>query len=95
MLISKRISDKNGEFYIDKNGEKIAEMTFTFAGKNILTVEHTWVSPKEEGLGLGKKMFDELINFAREHSIKIFATCPYVIHNLDKYKDELIDVIGE
>lgn len=93
MEILRKISDKSGEFYIEKSGKRVAEMTFVFAGKDILIADHTWVDDSQKGLGLGKQMFDQLVKYAREQSIKILATCPYVLHELKKHREELLDVI--
>ena len=41
MEILRKISDKSGEFYIEKSGKRVAEMTFVFAGKDILIADHT------------------------------------------------------
>ena len=73
MEILRKISDKSGEFYIEKDGKRVAEMTFVFAGKDILIADHTWVDDSQKGLGLGKKMFDQLVR----RMLFLLRTIPY------------------
>ncbi|MGF6906449.1 GNAT family N-acetyltransferase [Fusobacterium sp. PH5-44] len=94
MKITNKINDHGGGFYIKNSDDIIGELTFVFAGKNKLIADHTWVDETQKGKNLGKKLFDELIEFSRANSIKVMATCPYVIHQLKKHRDELLDVIA-
>lgn len=94
MKILNNIDDKGGVFYIKNNDDVIAEMTFVFAGKDKLIADHTWVGGSQKGKDLGKKLFDELIGFSRTNSIKVMATCPFVLHQLKKHRDELSDIIA-
>jgi len=93
MKILNNITDTRGEFFIEENEERIAEMTFVFAGKDTLIADHTWVDDNQKGKDLGKKLFDQLVSYARANSIKILATCPFVLHQLKKHREELLDVI--
>ena len=94
MKILNNVDDRGGVFYIRTDDDVIAEMTFVFAGKDKLIADHTWVDESQKGKDLGKKLFDELIEFSRANSIKVMATCPFVLHQLKKHRNELLDIIA-
>jgi predicted GNAT family acetyltransferase len=70
--------DKKGEFFIQEDDKKIAEMTFVYAGADTIIFDHTFVNPAYEGLGLGKQMLSKAITFVAEKELKIIPLCPFV-----------------
>jgi uncharacterized protein len=87
-----KINGEKGFFYIDVNGKHEAMMTFVFAGKDKIIIDHTEVNPAFNGKGFGKKMVEKAVNFAREEQIKIIPLCPFAKKVFDKtpeFKDVL------
>ena len=87
-----KINGEKGFFYIDVNGKHEAMMTFVFAGKDKIIIDHTEVNPVFNGKGFGKKMVEKAVNFAREEQIKIIPLCPFAKKVFDKtpeFKDVL------
>ena len=85
-------TDKNGLFYIEDDGRQIATMTYVFAGGEKFIIEHTEVHPSFEGKGLGRKLVQAGVDFAREKGLKILPLCSYAKRVFDKtpeYKDVL------
>lgn len=85
------LDDKQqGGFYIMDGNEQLGEMAIGI-NDHVLTVYHTEVSPAAEGKGLGKKLLETMVTYAREHQIKVVPLCPFVHaqfkRNPDKYKD--------
>lgn len=78
------INDKNGFFYIESNGKKIAKMTFVFSGPNKIIINHTEVNEEYNGKGYGKKMVAKAVEFARNKNIDIVPTCSFVKVLFDK-----------
>ena len=78
------INDKNGFFHIDIDGKEEAKMTFVFAGKDKIIIDHTEVNPGNEGKGFGKQMVKKAVEYAREKGIKIVPLCPFVKSVFDK-----------
>lgn len=57
---------------------------------NKLNIYHTEVSPAYGGMGLAGRLFDVLVNAARDMDKKIIPTCSYAVKKFDeddKYKD--------
>ncbi len=77
-------NEKNGFFYIVVNDKIEAKMTFVFAGKEKIIIDHTEVNPGNNGKGFGKKMVEKAVVFARENNIKIIPLCPFAKSVFDK-----------
>ncbi|SFE80912.1 GNAT family N-acetyltransferase [Alteribacillus iranensis] len=77
----------NGEFYIEENGEKAAEITFSTDHNSNIIIEHTRVSEQYGGQGLGKKLVKEVVDKARAENKKIIPQCSYAERQLEKNED--------
>jgi predicted GNAT family acetyltransferase len=88
------LNDKqHGSFFIQEGEEKIAEMVIAIAGSN-LTVYHTEVVPEEEGKGLAHELLVYMVEYARQHQLKVIPLCPYV-HAQFKRHPELYQDLWE
>lgn len=89
-----RIEDENkGSFFVEKNGEKLARMTYSKAGADKIIIDHTEVDASLKGEGVGKKMVLESVKYARENDLKIIPLCPFAKSVFDKNAD-LADVLA-
>lgn len=87
MQIKHREIGSKGLFYIEENGEKLAEMTYSKAGDSLIIIDHTEVSEKLKGQGAGKQLVQASVSYAREHNIKILPLCPFAKAVFDKTPD--------
>jgi len=87
MKIQKQEHGKKGAFFIEKDGEWVAEMTYIKSGEGEITIDHTEVDESIEGEGIGKDLVAEGVKFARENKLKIVATCPFVKAEIEKNPD--------
>ncbi|WP_338359758.1 GNAT family N-acetyltransferase [Yeosuana marina] len=76
MDINHEDDGKKGKFYVILNGKEEAAMTYVYAGKNFI-IDHTEVSEVFKGQGVGYKLVEAGVNFARENNIKIKPLCPF------------------
>jgi predicted GNAT family acetyltransferase len=85
----------NNKFYIGEDSENpIAEITFIPLGEDKIIVNHTYVSPKLRGLGIGERLVEKAAEYAREGNKKIVPTCSFVkklMTENEKYKDLIAD----
>lgn len=79
-----KIDGNKGFFYIEIEGKQEAMMTFVFAGKDKIIIDHTEVNPGNEGKGFGKKMVTKAVEYARENNLKIIPLCPFAKSVFDK-----------
>ena len=94
MEINRDEHGKKGAFYIERDGEWVAEMTYVRTGENEITIDHTEVDESLRGEGIGEKLVEEGVKFARENNLRVIATCPFtrkVINENPAYHDVLAD----
>lgn len=83
-IIELEYNEKKGFFYIEIDGMVEAKMTFVFAGEHQIIIDHTEVSPGNNGKGFGKKMTEKAVEFARQKGISILPLCPFAKSVFDK-----------
>lgn len=92
MEIQQTDDGKKGAFYIEQGGERLAEMTYVWAGESKFIIEHTEVSDKLAGKGAGKQLVAKAVKFARAKGLKIIPLCPFankVFKKTPEYNDVL------
>ncbi|MBF0779993.1 N-acetyltransferase [Granulicatella sp. 19428wC4_WM01] len=70
--------DGNRFIYVDEDNHVLAEITFVYITNQKIDVNHTFVSPILRGKGIGKRLVEAVIDFARQEGLKIMPTCSYV-----------------
>lgn len=84
-------SNGKGAFVIEESDERIAEMAIGISGNN-LTVYHTEVSEKLKGQGIASKLLSAMVAYAREHTLKVIALCPYVNSQFKRHPEQYQDI---
>jgi uncharacterized protein len=84
-------SNGKGAFMIEEAGKRIAEMVIGISGNN-LTVYHTEVSDQLKGQGIASKLLSTMVDYAREHNLKVIALCPYVNAQFKRHADLYKDI---
>lgn len=78
MTIQYQASKRGGVFFLEQEGERVAEITYQWRDEQTIVADHTWVDGRLRGQGVAKKMLDALVTFAREKQLKIVPLCSYV-----------------
>lgn len=84
MEIQHQSTESKGAFFIEMNGGKAAEMTYSKAGSGLIIIDHTEVSEALRGTGAGKKLVMAAVEYARENKLKILPLCPFAKSVFDK-----------
>jgi predicted GNAT family acetyltransferase len=82
---------KKGKFYIEQDGEQLAEVTYVWAGNKFI-IDHTEVCDRLAGKGIGKQLVQKAVDFARTNNVKIMPLCPFakaVFDKVEAYNDVL------
>ena len=87
MQIQREEHGRNGAFFIDENGEWIAELAYIKSGDGQITIDHTEVDEKLRGQGVGEYLVKAAVDFARESGLKIKLICPYARKVFEKNPD--------
>lgn len=87
MEIKFKETESKGAFYIEEGGKRVAEMTVSKAGGNIMIIDHTQVDDILRGKNAGKQLVEAAVNHARAHQYKIIPLCPFAKSVFEKVKD--------
>ncbi|MED4350868.1 GNAT family N-acetyltransferase [Schinkia azotoformans] len=87
----------NNEIYMEENGEVIARIQFVPSGsdengKELITVKHTIVNEGHNGKGLGKKLVNRIVEYAKEENKAIIPECTYakkVLESNEEFREVL------
>lgn len=78
----------DNKFYIGEDEQQpIAEITFKPKDEHTIIADHTYVSDELRGQGIAGKLFNKLIEYARENELKIIPECSYVKTKMEKSSD--------
>lgn len=86
MIIQNKETEDEGTFFIEEGNERLATMYYKWRGDDRIIIEHTEVSDKLKGKGIGKQLVDYAVAFARERNIKIIPLCPFAKSVFEKFK---------
>jgi predicted GNAT family acetyltransferase len=84
-----------GAFYMDKDGERLASLTFSRGpdGK-VVMLDHTEVFAESlKGKGVARKLVEASVDWARKGNFKLVAVCPFAKAVFDRVP-ELRDVLA-
>lgn len=90
--IQNQESETKGSYFVEVEGKKVGEMTYSIAGTDRIIIDHTEVDDSMRGTGLGKKMVVRAVEDARKKGISIVPLCPFARSVFDK-NEELKDVL--
>jgi len=76
-----------GSFFIEEDGERLAEMEIAIANDN-LTVFHTEVNDKLRGQGIASQLLSVMVNYARDNKKKVIPLCPYVSAQFQRHPEQ-------
>lgn len=84
MDIKEEKTGKKGEFYIEKDAERIAKIQYFHSGEGEITVYHTEVDAILRGKGIGEDLVERVVKYARDENLNIVAACPYAKKLIEK-----------
>ena len=93
MEILHQEDNQQGKFYIEQEGNILAEMVYTMTSPKNMTILHTEVDPSLGGQGVGKTLLEHLVEFVRKENIKVYPQCPFA-HTMFKRVKEWRDVLN-
>ncbi len=87
MKIQREEHGSKGAFYIEQNGDWVAEMTYKKEGARKIVIDHTEVDESLRGKGIGENLVEEVVKYARENNLLIKPDCPFVKKILESSED--------
>ena len=86
-------SGHRGAFFLERDGERLAQMTYTVAGSRVI-IDHTDVDDRLRGTGMGRKLVEAAVEWARKENARLMPLCPYAKSVFDK-TPEYADVLAK
>ena len=68
---------------MQRDGKRLAEMTYTVAGSRVI-IDHTTVDDALRGTGAGRKLVEAAVQWARAENVKLLPLCPFAKSVFDK-----------
>ena len=78
---------KKGAFAYFIEDQLMAEMVYTMYAPKRMVIEHTEVDESLKGQQIGKQLLETLVNYVREHEIKVVPYCPFAKAMLQRTKE--------
>ena len=75
-----------GAFVWRRDGEKLAELTYSVAGTRVI-LDHTDVDDRLRGTGAGRKLVAAAVEWARKENARLMPLCPFARSVFDKTPD--------
>ncbi len=79
-----RESGNRGAFYVERDGKRLAMMTYSRSAPDLVIIDHTEVDDSLRGLGVARKLLDAAVAWARDTKTRVLATCPYAKAQFEK-----------
>jgi predicted GNAT family acetyltransferase len=81
--IQRETNGKRGSFFIERDGRRIAEMTYSVGGA-IAIIDHTDVDDALRGTGAGARLVKAAVEWARAEKLQVMPLCPFAKSVFDK-----------
>ena len=66
-----------GAFVIEQDGRRLATMTYSLAGDELVIIDHTDVDASLRGTGAGQALVGAAVAWARDSDRRILPLCPF------------------
>lgn len=76
--------DAKGAFFIQQNGVRVAEMSYSRTNPAMVIIDHTQVDASLSGQGVGRHLLDALVQWARATGTQLVPLCPFAKAQFDK-----------
>ena len=93
MQIQHKEAGNHGMFFIEKDGDIVAEIVYAKGSDNIIIIEHTEVDDSLQGMNIGYELVHKTVDYARMYGLKISPVCPFACSVFEKkadFKDVLV-----
>lgn len=90
MVIQHKFDSGRGVFFVEEEGNLLAEMIYKTDGLSKMIIEHTEVNEELRGQNVGAKLVEAAVDHARKHHMKILPLCPFahaLLHKKAEYKE--------
>lgn len=65
----------SGAWFVEVDGERLAEMRFSYGGAGRIIIDHTEIADALQGQGVARALVEAAVAYARERSVVIVSLC--------------------
>jgi len=76
-----------GAFVIERDGQRLATMTYSRAGDALVIIDQTDVDAALRGTGAGATLVDAAVRWARADRLRLMPLCPFAKSVFDRTPD--------
>lgn len=87
MLIQHKMQGSRGAYFVEEDGNILAEIIYTTPTPDTLIIEHTEVGEELQGQNVGFQLVNHLVEHARINQQKVIPICPFAKSIFDKKPD--------
>lgn len=84
ITIEHRDEGTKGAFFMRQDGRRLAEMSYSRTNASLVIIDHTEVDASLGGQGVGRRLLDALVDWARATGTKVVPLCPFAKSRFDK-----------
>lgn len=92
MNIQHESGTTKGSFFLERDGNVKARLTYSKAGTTQIIIDHTEVSDELRGENMGLRLVHKAVEYARKNNLKVIPLCPFAKSIIEKDKS-LQDVL--
>lgn len=70
-------AERRGAFYVERDGSRVAQMTYSRVSDGLVIIDHTEVDPALAGRGVGRGLLDAAVAWARQTGTRFKVVCPF------------------
>lgn len=85
-MIKHEETGNHGTFFYERDGDRLAAMTYSRMTPALIIIDHTEVSEVLKGQGMGRQLLDALVAWVRGSGTQVMATCPYALGQFRKHE---------
>lgn len=78
MKIAHETHDADGRFYLEENGQILAELNYRFLSPTQIDAHHTHVDDSLRGQGVAGRLYDALMAYTKEAQLTVVPSCSYI-----------------
>lgn len=83
-LIKHENDESKGIFFALKDGQRVAEMSYSRTNATLIIIDHTEVDASMSGQGVGRQLLGALVSWVRSAGIKVIPLCPFAKAQFEK-----------
>ncbi len=92
MQIQHQAVGRKGAFFVEENGEWLAELSYSKPSEDKMIIDYTEVSEDLRGQDVGTQLVEAAVEFARSEKLQIIPECSFTKSVLEKHP-EFNDVV--